>query len=313
MTFILTLSYILIVFLILIFSKLSIINENRIFGKYPRKTKYYWLKVLVMYVILSLRKFFKKVPADYFEKLDKPQQLSPTPKAADAVYFNGVNNKGECLIHGTARRHGLIDGFLYLKINASELGLLELTTLPDTSQIMDTSGTGYEAAGIKVVALKPMKTWKITFNGKLREAKNKDSLHEVSIEAIYTSDKPCFNYETQMEPWNMAKNIAYEKWSRKYFENFNNHHQLHYEQFGVVKANVTIDKQEYRLNVDCLRDHSVASHRDWGSFERYILHWISMENGDHFALGMICNPICYSSKSPGQKQEYRKYMSAPFG
>lgn len=64
-----------------------------------------------------------------------------------------------------------------------------------------------------------MKKWRVTFSGKLREANDNTKLHDVTIDALYTSDEPWFNYETQMDQWSMAKILAYEKWSRSHFKN----------------------------------------------------------------------------------------------
>lgn len=52
------------------------------------------------------------------EEMDKVQPLSDHFQAIDAIYFNGANKEGFCIISGTARRqHGVVNGFLILRFD----------------------------------------------------------------------------------------------------------------------------------------------------------------------------------------------------
>jgi hypothetical protein len=99
-------------------------------------------------------------------ELDKAQKLSPHPNAIDAVYFNGANKSGDYLVVGTARRKNkLVDGFLYLMVKDSGLGLLETPKLPGTSLYQIEEVEEYEAEGIKISPEFPMQKWKISYEG----------------------------------------------------------------------------------------------------------------------------------------------------
>lgn len=71
-------------------------------------------------------------------------------------------------------------------------------------------------------------------------------------------------------------------------------HQTHYEQYGTIKGYATVDGTVYPIEVDVLRDHSVAKRREWRNFHRYGLHFINVENGDRITAGVISSPISFS-------------------
>ncbi|XP_066246625.1 uncharacterized protein [Euwallacea similis] len=287
----------------LLVAKILDTNPKPIFGIYPRRNGVYWLKVWFMYGLLlisKVRQWLLSKSEEYYKNLDNIQKLAPTSKAVDAVYFNGANRNGDHFAVGTARRpNRLIDGFFYLKIKNSKFGILELPKAPDTSLFNTEEEESYAAEGIKVTNVEPMKKWRITFTGQLREHYKPQYTHNVTIEALFSSDEPWFNYETQMNPWNMAKVLAYEKWSRSYFANLKQTYQLHYEQCGFVEAKIVVDEQEFNIDFDAIRDHSIGFNRKWDSFRRYAIHWVSAENGDHFSVGTICQPVCYSRMQIG--------------
>lgn len=301
--------------LLLLTTKIFDRNPSPIFGVYRRRNGVYWFKVIFLFTFLWIRKvkliIFPPSKKAYYN-LEKPQKLASTPKAVDAVYFNSVNKNGDSLIVGTARKtNRLIDGFIYLKISSLNLGLLQSPKLPDTTLFNTGDEESYEAEGIKVTPIEPMKKWRITYEGQLCESNNRDKLHDVKIDALYTSTEPWFTYETGMDPWNMAKVLAYEKWSRSYFKNVNAVHQLHYEQFGIFKVKITIDGKEYNIELDALRDHTVGPHRDWANFRRYAIHWVTAENGDHFSIGSICQPLTYSRMKIGYMYSARHNKMYP--
>ncbi|CAG9759781.1 unnamed protein product [Ceutorhynchus assimilis] len=289
--------------LVIIVGKMFDKNPAPLFGAYQNRSGVYWIKVIFMYALLLLKKMGQKLTRkneEFYEKLDNVQKLPSTPKAVDAVYFNAANKNGDHLIVGTARRpNRLIDGFFYLKLQSSKFGLLESPKIPDTSLFNSAAEESYEADGIQIALVEPMKKWRISFKGNLKEANNRQQLHKVSIDAQFTSDEPCFNYETQMDDWTMAKCLAYENWSRSYFKNMKMAHQLHYEQFGILKAKITVDDEAYEIEFDAVRDHTIGKHRDWASFRRYALHWVTTENGDHFSVGSVCQPINFSRMQIG--------------
>ncbi|XP_066151713.1 uncharacterized protein [Euwallacea fornicatus] len=299
----------------LLIAKILDTNPKPIFGIYQRRNGVYWLKVWFLYGLLSMRKvrhWLSPKSEEYYKTLDNIQTLAPTPKAVDAVFFNGANKNGDHFIVGTARRpNRLIDGILYVKIKNSKFGILELPKIPDTTLFNTEEEEGYGAEGLKVSVVEPMKKWQITFSGQLKEHYKPEISHNVTIEASFSSDEPWFNYETDMHPWNMAKVLAYEKWSRSYFVNLKEAHQLHYEQFGLVKAKIVVDEEEFNIDFVTMRDHSISPNREWDSFRRYTIHWVSAENGDHFSVGTICQPVAYSRMQIGYVYKARERKMYP--
>lgn len=193
---------------------------------------------------------------------------------------------------GTARRQNqIIDGFIYLKIKVSGLGVLETPKLPDTTLHQEEAKEEYEAEGIRLTPLEPLRKWSLSYDGTM---KNGTKTFDVKLKATWSSDLPVFNFDCHMDPWSMAKSMAYEKWSRVYFKNLQGNHQTHYEQHGQLTGTVQIDGQEYEINMDTVRDHSFGTKREWRNFHRYGLHFFSAENGDRFSVGMICLPVSFS-------------------
>ncbi|KAF2880635.1 hypothetical protein ILUMI_25529 [Ignelater luminosus] len=286
--------------LCVILMKIWITPENQpIFNVYRTPNSFYWPKVLFMYIIMSLRKL-KENKKKSVEELDRPQKLSYHDKAVDAVYFNAGNAQGDYLVTGTARRKNkLIDGFLFLKVASSNLGVLETPKVPCTSLYKTEDNDEFSAEGLKVTSLVPMKKWKINYDGLMKETANPKETHNVQIDVEWTSNLPHFSFDTDIDILLMAKCMALEPWSREYFEILKDTHQDHYEQFGELKGTAIIDGKKYDINLDSCRDHSFGKKREWEIFHRYGLHYISAENGDRFAVCSISAPIMFSSLTLG--------------
>ncbi|XP_050304866.1 uncharacterized protein LOC126742280 isoform X2 [Anthonomus grandis grandis] len=285
--------------LILILARILDQNPLPIFGIYQRRSGVYWFKCWFLYVFFIVRKLHVRLVMpnlkEYYKNLDKAQKLSPTPKAVDAVFFNAANKNGDYFTIGFARRPDrIVDGFIYLKLASTEYGLLESLRLPSTTLFNSGEEESFEAEGIKITTLEPMKKWRIYYKGNLRPHGNFSQHLDVTIDAIFHTDEPCYNFLIDLDPWSMAKNFAYETWSIAYFKNVSKLHQLHYQQFGTIDMNITINKKEFKCNLDAVRDHTIAKHRDWGIFRRYALHWITTENGDHFSLLSLCQSVAFS-------------------
>ncbi|KAF7287319.1 hypothetical protein GWI33_001684 [Rhynchophorus ferrugineus] len=283
---------------VLIASKICNKKPAPMFGVYQRPNGYYWFKFVFMLTILYIKKFkhfLSPVTRNDMNKVECPQKLPPTANAVDAVFFSSANKHGDYFVIGTARRRNrLIDGFIVLKIDSLGLGTLVLPKAPDTALFNSGEEQSYEAEGIKVSVSEPMEKWAIKYEGQLKECNDSKKLHDVKIEATWSSDKPWYNYNTDMVPWEMATGLAYERWSRSYFENSKKFHQDHYEQFGTLRASITIDGKYYKIELDSVRDHSMGEHRDWSLFKRYSLHYVAAENGDQFYIGNICVPLIFS-------------------
>ncbi|KAL3269693.1 hypothetical protein HHI36_008753 [Cryptolaemus montrouzieri] len=289
----------------------KVINHNPepIFNVYQRPNGYYWLKVIFMFCILYLRQAIHKIKLSlknketlekYYSELEKTHKLSNHNQPIDAVYFNAANETGEHLVVGTARRkNGLIDGFMYVKIRDNEIGLLESSKLPDTSLYQKTVEEKYGAEGLEIQCVEPMKKWKITYRGKMKKYSDPKQCFDVDLLVMYTSELPFFNFDTDMDPWCMAKCIALEKWSSEYFKLLKQHHQTHYEQHGNIKGNILIDGKVFPINMESMRDHTFGNHREWRNLHKYNLQMFTTENGDRFTVGDVCFPLTVSSFKMG--------------
>jgi hypothetical protein len=71
-------------------------------------------------------------------------------------------------------------------------------------------------------------------------------------------------------------------------------HQSHYEQHGSFKGHVVINGNKYPVHLDGMRDHSYGHKREWCNFHRYVLHFITLENGARINAGVMCIPLVFS-------------------
>ena len=96
-----------------------------------------------------------------------------------------------------------------------------------------------------------MKKWRVKFEGEMmmRNEGSITTLHRVKIDAIYTSDLEYFDFDSDMEPWTVARAMSREPWTREYFQRLKDAHQSHYEQFGDVSGSVSIDGFERQFKV----------------------------------------------------------------
>ena len=102
------------------------------------------------------------------------------------------------------------------------------------------------AEGVHLEPVVPMKRWKVKFEGEMMMKNEGDIItsHKVRIDAEYSSELEYFDFDSDMDPWTVARAMAREPWSRQYFEGLKAAHQSHYEQFGEVAGLVSVDGQE---------------------------------------------------------------------
>ena len=153
-----------------------------------------------------------------------------------------------------------------------------------------------------------MKRWKVKFEGEMMMKNEGDIItsHKVRIDGIinagiknqnlilfiaeYNSELEYFDFDSDMDPWTVARAMAREPWSRQYFEGLKAAHQSHYEQFGEVAGLVSVDGQEREVRVSVMRDHTHGSNRDWTLMHRYCLHNFTCQDGTRGFLGVVSQP-----------------------
>ncbi|PVD27980.1 hypothetical protein C0Q70_10556 [Pomacea canaliculata] len=179
----------------------------------------------------------------------------------------------------------------------ADLGILEMPNMPDTN--LQGEENKFAAGGLLLEPVEAMKTWRLSYQGKMRIKKDKK---EVNVKFIlnWNNFTPFFDFDTDMHPAMMADGIAREKWSREYFSTLQRQHQTHYEQFGILTGNIEIEGYETRrVELRGVRDHSYGNIRDWKSLHRYGLQYISLEDGSAICVGAISMPVALSRLTVG--------------
>jgi len=87
---------------------------------------------------------------------------------------------------------------------------------PDTCLFTDTDTT-WEAEGLKLTMVEPMKRWTVEYEGPMIHQES-GKTHQISLKADYRSDLPHFDFDSDMDPWTVARGFAKETWSREYFD-----------------------------------------------------------------------------------------------
>ncbi|KAL8588233.1 hypothetical protein ACOMHN_062090 [Nucella lapillus] len=232
------------------------------------------------------------------EDMDKVQPLpADQPLAVDAVYFNGGDAAGNYMVAATARRHNnLVQTILLFRF--ADLGIMEMVNMPDTSLHTETTDA-FAVAGLRLEPVVPMKTWKLTYQGKMRLRREGREV-EVAFSLDWHSSTAFFDFDTDMHPATMADGIAREPWSRDYFSNLHRAHQTHYEQFGLIQGQVDIEGHGSRqVELRGVRDHSYGNIRDWKSLHRYGLQYVSLADGSAMCVGAISMPSTISRLTVG--------------
>lgn len=97
--------------------------------------------------------------------------------------------------------------------------MLQSPRLPSSSLHQDVELDEYAAEGFKITPLVPMKKWRVSYEGLMRESLDPNMIHDVRISGIWSSELDYFDFDLDLEPSNLARAIANEKWSRDYFKN----------------------------------------------------------------------------------------------
>lgn len=282
-------------------------------GVYTQPGRYYWIKVVAFYLLMKIRKWKdardKSKLKDHTnmdtydsgygtksknspEEMDKVQPLSTHYQAIDAVYFNGANKDGFCIVTATARRpHGVINGFFIMTIPG--VGTLVTPRFPD-SLLFGGTDKVFEAEGLRFEPIVPMKHWKLNYSGELKLADDASKRFKVEFEADWKTTLPYFDYDTMIPPWTMARAIAKEPWSREYFEMLKAAHQTHYEQHGNITGTIKVGDKSYKFDIPSMRDHSYGFKREWKLLHRYMMHAFSTEDGRRFDTINVCQPLTSS-------------------
>ncbi|KAG0715011.1 hypothetical protein GWK47_012905 [Chionoecetes opilio] len=171
-------------------------------------------------------------------------------------------------------------------------GVLVLPSHPDTVAFRHEDHEHcFTTSGLTITPLTPMRSWRLHFSGKLRLYNDpKDTLKDVTIDLLWSSNLPYFDYDTDMDTLTIAQAFARDPWTRKYFQQLQEHHQTHYEQMGHLQGSVTLNGNTQDIHLPAFRDHSYGKLREWRLMHRYVFHHVFLENGCKGVVGVVCQP-----------------------
>ncbi|RUS84180.1 hypothetical protein EGW08_008067, partial [Elysia chlorotica] len=261
----------------------------------------------------SFKDYMRHDPAKgalYFT-FERAQSLSKSPSATDRVYFAGTDKNG-CNIALCLARRNARQVNIWLFVEVPGLGCLQYPRHPDVD-VYFTDGSSFTAWGLTFEVVEPMKTWKITFSGKLRKglcnniSKKPNEFVETSFSFLWKAFSQPFNFNTDLGPSLLSDNAAREPWnSTTLFENFEMCGQTQYQQWGELSGWIRVEGfEEQHLYLQCVRDRLVGE-RDWAEYHRYIYHYIYLETGMCIQVGVSSQPKLFTHAKVG-------YVSYPNG
>ncbi|KAL4221920.1 hypothetical protein ACF0H5_017972 [Mactra antiquata] len=213
--------------------------------------------------------------------LESCQSLEDDPMAIDTVYFNGFDRNGTGLALRLARKPNR-EGELWVWLNLSGVGFFQHPIMPDTC-VYNMTSDGYQALGLKLQVIEPMKMWKVTYNGLLRKGmcnnvtEKPEEFVNVKMSFKWKAFNDPFNFDVDLDKNLLADAIAREKWTKEFWAKLRGKHQTHYEQAGQLSGVIEIEGQEPRnVLLHSFRDHTFGI-RNWEMFHRYAIHFIWME------------------------------------
>jgi hypothetical protein len=112
---------------------------------------------------------------------------------------------------------------------------------------------------------------------------------EITAKATFIASMPAFDFATGLDPMFVAEALANEKWNKTFWRNLKINRQVHYEQPGVIRLEVTNDGQNSMYVLPAMRDHSYG-YRDWDYMNRHIWLMILFEDGEVLNLNMVDYP-----------------------
>ncbi|PAA62079.1 hypothetical protein BOX15_Mlig026943g1 [Macrostomum lignano] len=288
-------------------------SAGKYLSVYSQPGPFYPIKFAAFYVLLRLRKLRGDSGGDggdaggghgggsgYGRKshaseadMERVQPLSAHPQAIDAAYFNGYSRDGWYFGAGIQRRHHLkAECIMVIRPPETILDgdVLEWPWGPatDVDAVDDSS---WNAGGLTYQTVTPMKEWRVTFNGELRQRRGRQ-VRQVSFDLTWRAETPCFDFDTDMDAGPTCEAIAREPWSGDFFQRLREAHQTHYEQFGRLTGEIKVqDVGQWQLNLDSMRDRSYGLYRKWNDFHRYILQYFVLEDSTCIAFHLVCLPV----------------------
>lgn len=280
-----------------------------IFGKYPCKGVFYWLKYgLALLVLRQLRyRIYKRneqllSSTAHLATLDRPQQLTADPKSYDVVSFIAANPAScqKLLVTLERRRRGVLKAALYLWLPGD--ALYSLPKLPDMVHFT-TDGSEesneFHGAGFHIYPEESMRRWRIKYDGELRNTETEELL-KVQLDLSFTSSAEHFNYNRDLSSSLIADSIAREAWNDRFYGMLKSvghivEKRTHYEQNGELSGSCVLGQRRLDLSLRGFRDHSFGTERCLSSIYRYVYFALFLEDGSSMIVGNLSQPSFFLS------------------
>jgi hypothetical protein len=147
--------------------------------------------------------------------------------------------------------------------------------------------TGETPAGVKCI--KPGENWEFFWNGELRDIVTGRKCG-AGFRGGFISSGNVFEFGHDVDAGVMAKAIAEQKWSKKFFSELSGNDQTHYEQPGIITGTLSLDGKETEIKLTAMRDHSFGK-REWGYMNRHFWLMALFEDGSSLNANMVSYPV----------------------
>lgn len=289
-----------------------------IFGKYPCKGLFYWLKyALALLVLRQLRyRIYKRneqllSSAAHLATLDRPQQLTSDPKSYDVVSFMAADPSGhqKLLVTLERRRRGVLKAALYLWLPGD--ALYSSPKLPDMVYFTtdgSEESSEFHGAGFHIYPEESMRRWRIKYNGQLRRCpveganteQEQEQLLTVQLDLSFSSSADHFNYNRDLSSSLIADSIAREAWNDSFYGMLKSvghivEKRTHYEQSGELNGSCVLGERRLELSLRGFRDHSFGTERCLSTIYRYVYFALFLDDGSSMIVGNLSQPSFFLS------------------
>ncbi|KAK3917387.1 Putative phosphoenolpyruvate synthase [Frankliniella fusca] len=241
------------------------------------------------------------LPTEYERRLEEPRLLL-AEGIVDSLCFHGADFNGNYLVvRMTRMRHCLARVALQLKMGDS---VYQLPQMPDSlmSRTGSTWSAGGEWGGLRLEVVEPLRTWRVAFNGVLREGAPRQhqdwdglpgdqaGLRHVRLHFLWHACSDRYDCRHDWSAELLADTLAREPWRSDKWIDIIKGHVGGYDQWGTLHGEVRVEAEEaVELYLRGLRQ------RRWGANEAGRLHrrlTVSgvLKNGAMFSVGADCHP-----------------------
>ena len=245
------------------------------------------IKKAIITKVLDKRKQGKVFDLEY---ADNYTEANESQMNNSHYYFFTNFKTRECLFYRVAKRGGNVADEVWLTYR-------------------DAAGDIYMAANDHIVkggympahveCVNPGKTMRFYFDGDVVNAKSSERGYypadskklRLKLDGRFEGESECFEFSYHMSSKPMAIALSKEKIDKQKMKEFEENHQIHYEQSGKAFVTIELDGKTAEFDgVSAFRDHSFGK-REWNYFDRYT--WIMgvLENGDAINTSFIRYPV----------------------